>query len=419
VKNREPGRAARPSRSAFRSLGAALAAASLLAAACESGGPVQPSGPTSHRTNGAAPPTLGGTETPSPTAPDLAKARVDLRLVATLEQPVAMAVRPDDPALYVAEKGGRVVALDEGTAPRTVLDLTGQVSLGSEQGLLGLAFSPNRRFLYVNFTDTEGNTHVTEFRFADEAADPSSRREVLFVPQPYSNHNGGALVFGPDGYLYVALGDGGSAGDPLDNGQSLSTLLGKVLRISPRPTRGRPYGIPPDNPFVDRPGARPEIWAYGLRNPWRISFDRDTGDLWIADVGQGGWEEIDVEPTGSPGGLNFGWNLYEGNHPFEPGDSERRLTMPIFEYPNGDATCSVTGGYVYRGSEIPDLVGAYVFGDYCGGALEAFVPRGDRATAHRLLGPRVDALATFGEDAAGELYVCSLAGKVFRLVPRD
>ena len=415
---RKPGRAARPSRSALRILWAVLAAASLLAAACDSGGAVQPSGTTTRRTNDAAPPTVGGTETHSPTEPDLGKARVDLRLVATLERPVAMAVRPDDPALYVAEKAGRVVALDEGSAPRTVLDLTGQVSLGSEQGLLGLAFSPNGRFVYVNFTDTEGNTHVTEFRFDDESADPSSRREVLFVPQPYSNHNGGALAFGPDGYLYVALGDGGSAGDPLDNGQSLSTLLGKVLRISPRATEGRPYGIPPDNPFVDKPGARPEIWAYGLRNPWRISFDRDTGDLWIGDVGQSGWEEIDVEPAGSPGGVNFGWNLYEGNHPFEDGNP-KGLTMPIYEYPNGDATCSVTGGYVYRGTEIPDLVGAYVFGDYCGGALEAFAPRGDRATAHRLLGPTVDALATFGEDAAGELYACSLAGRVFRLVPGE
>jgi glucose/arabinose dehydrogenase len=351
-----------------------------------------------------------------PGEPHLADARIRLVPVAELEQPVAMAVRPGDRALYVAEKVGRVVALSAGSDPRVVLDLTYRVSLGSEQGLLGLAFSPSGRYLYVDFTDTSGDTHVSEFAFDDEGADLASERQVLFVEQPYSNHNGGALAFGPDGHLYVALGDGGSGGDPMGNAQSLSTLLGKLLRISPRPSKGEPYSIPPDNPFVGRAGARPEIWAYGLRNPWRFSFDTATGDLWIGDVGQSAWEEIDLEPAGSPGGSNFGWDRLEGTHPFE-GTPVPGSIPPIYEYANGDGSCAVTGGYVYRGERIPDLAGAYVFGDYCRGVLEAFVPRDGRATQARALGPRVDALASFGQDARGELYVLSLAGTVFLIAP--
>jgi glucose/arabinose dehydrogenase len=363
-------------------------------------------GPTSP----AAPPSAG----PTPSEPDLVDARIRLVPVAQLEQPVAMAVRAGDRALYVAEKVGRVVAISPGSDPRVVLDLTNRVSLGSEQGLLGLAFSPGGRYLYVDFTDTEGDTHVAEFAFDDDGADPASERLVLFVQQPFSNHNGGALAFGPDGYLYVALGDGGSAGDPMGNAQSLSTLLGKLLRISPRPSGGERYAIPSDNPFVGRAGARPEIWAYGLRNPWRFSFDAVTGDLWIGDVGQNGWEEIDLEPAGSHGGSNFGWDRLEGTHPFEGGSAPGSVP-PVFEYPNGDGSCAVTGGYLYRGALIPALAGAYVFADYCRGRLEAFVPRNGRTRQVRLLGPRVDALASFGEDARGELYVLSLAGTVSRI----
>jgi glucose/arabinose dehydrogenase len=325
-----------------------------------------------------------------------------------------MAIRPGDPALYVAEKVGRVVALSEGSDPEVVVDLSDEVSLGSEQGLLGLAFAPGGRFLYLNHTDTEGHTHVTEFAFDDGGIDRDSRREVLFVEQPYSNHNGGALAFGPDGYLYIALGDGGSAGDPMGNARSLSTLLGKLLRISPRPSGGDPYTIPEDNPFVGRPRARPEIWAYGLRNPWRFSFDKATGDLWIGDVGQNAWEEIDVEPAGSAGGSNFGWDLLEGTHAFERRRAPASLP-PVYEYPNGGASCAVTGGYVYRGDDVFDLTGAYVFADYCRGGLEALVLRDGRAPRHRRLGVRVDALASFGQDADGELYVLSLSGPVFRL----
>jgi len=338
--------------------------------------------------------------------------------VATLEQPLAIAVRPGDPALYVAEKTGMVVAIRTGTVdPAPVLDLTEQVSLGGEQGLLGLAFSPSGRFLYVNYTDTNGDTHVTEFAMRVERADPATRRDVLLVEQPYANHNGGHLAFGPDGYLYIGLGDGGSGGDPHGNGQSLGTLLGKMLRIDPRPSGERPYLIPPDNPFVDRPGARPEIWAYGLRNPWRYSFDRETGDLWIGDVGQSAWEEVDFQPAGSSGGENYGWNLMEGDHPYDDADPPARAVRPVFEYSHDDGGCTVAGGHVYRGESIPDLYGAYVFGDFCLGELEALSLKDGRVIDHRVLGPVVPNLSSFGEDARGELYAMSLGGVLYRLAP--
>ncbi|HEX6401023.1 MAG TPA: PQQ-dependent sugar dehydrogenase [Actinomycetota bacterium] len=336
--------------------------------------------------------------------------------VATLEQPLAMAIRPGDDSLYVAQKTGAVIRLRDGEVdPAPVLDLSGSISLGSEQGLLGLAFSPDGRDVYVNHTDTNGDTHVTGYRWRDGRADPASRRDVLVVEQPYSNHNGGNLAFGPDGYLYVGLGDGGSGGDPHGYAQSLSTVLGKMLRIDPRPSGGRAYSIPPDNPFVGRDGARPEIWAYGLRNPWRYSFDRATGDLWIADVGQSGWEEIDRQRAGSNGGENYGWNRLEGSHPYE-GDPPANAVGPIHEYSHDEGGCTVTGGYVYRGGRIPGLVGAYLFGDFCLGQLEAIRIDGGEVR-HRVLGPAVANLSSFGEDARGELYVMSLGGAVYRIAP--
>jgi glucose/arabinose dehydrogenase len=338
--------------------------------------------------------------------------------VATLEQPLAMAVRSGDPRLYAAQKTGRVVAVRDGRVdPVPVLDLTAQVSLGGEQGLLGLAFSPSGEHLFVNYTDTNGDTHVTGYAMRQGRADPATRRDVLFVDQPYANHNGGNLVFGPDGYLYIGLGDGGSGGDPQGNGQSLSTLLGKMLRIDPRPSGERAYGIPPDNPFIDRADARPEIWAYGLRNPWRYSFDRETGDLWIGDVGQSAWEEVDVQPSESPGGENYGWNLMEGDHPYDDADPPSGAVRPVFEYSHEDGGCTVTGGYVYRGESIPDLYGAYVFADFCLGNLEALRLQDGRVVDHRVLGPVVPNLSSFGEDARGELYAMSLGGALYRLAP--
>jgi len=267
-----------------RGLAAPVVALGLLAAAC-SGGAARPAAPSATG-HGAPLATAGNGATSSAAA--FRAARVRLVQVASLQQPVAMAVRPGERALYVAEQTGRVRAFRSGRLdPRPVLDVSSQVVAGGEQGLLGIAFSPDGRFLYVDFTDRHGDTHVTEFAMRGRRADPASGRLVLRVDQPFDNHNGGQLAFGPDRRLYVALGDGGGAGDPKGNAQSLGTLLGKILRIDPRPRNGHPYSIPAGNPFVGHPSARPEIWDYGLRNPWRFSFDSATGDLWIGDVGQG------------------------------------------------------------------------------------------------------------------------------------
>jgi glucose/arabinose dehydrogenase len=400
-----------------RTLPAPLLAATFafLAAAC--GPSPTPAGTPTGPPATSPPPAPESPVEPSPGAtPGLAEVRIRLERIAVLDQPVAMAVRAGDPALYVAEKPGRVVALAPGRGLTVVLDLSGRVSTGSEQGLLGLAFSPDGRYLYLNLTDLAGDTRVLEYRVEDGRIQPGSEREVLRVDQPYANHNGGHLAFGPDGYLYIGLGDGGSAGDPEGRAQSLDTLLGKIMRISPRPAGGRPYGIPSDNPFVGMPGARPEIWAYGLRNPWRFSFDRATGELWIGDVGQDAWEEVNVLAS-DQGGANLGWDLLEGSHPFEGSPEIASTVLPVYEYPHDGAVCAVTGGSVYRGEAVPALQGAYVFGDFCTGVLQALAPRPGRAPAHRELGPVVPSLASFGEDAAGELYALSLEGAVYRLVP--
>lgn len=396
---------------------AGVLAAVFLLSACGGGGtpsgsPTSP-GPTSPRA-GSPTPSATGSAAPA----DLRGVRFRLVQVATLEVPLAMAVRTGDPALYIAEQSGRVVSIRPGSgAPAaTVLDVASKISYGGEQGLLGLAFSPDGRFLYVNYTDTNGDTNVIEYRFGGGVADPATARRVLFVHQPYANHNGGNLTFGPDGYLYVGLGDGGSEGDPAGYGQSLGTLLGKMLRIDPRPTSGRGYGIPPDNPFVNTRGARPEIWAFGLRNPWRYSFDRQTGDLWIGDVGQDAWEEVDFQPADSPGGENYGWNCFEGSHAYKqcrPGNA----VAPIYEYGHTGGNCVVTGGYVYRGTEISGLQGAYVFADFCVGRILALREEGGRVTQRVTYGAQVSSPASFGEDASGALYVMSLSGGVYRLQP--
>ena len=381
----------------------------LVIGACgDAGTPSVSAGPSTD-----APPSTAGPSSPSPNLGDV---RIRLEQVATLEQPLAMAVREGDSALYVAQKTGKVVAI---RAARTVdrvpvLDLSDEVSLGGEQGLLGLAFAPGGGELYVNYTDTNGDTHVTGFAMRGDRADPATRRDILVVEQPYSNHNGGNLVFGPDGFLYVGLGDGGSGGDPHGNGQSLSTLLGKMLRIDPQLSGEAPFRIPADNPFVGRADARPAIWAYGLRNPWRYSFDRLTGDLWIGDVGQTEWEEVDVQPAGSSGGENYGWNILEGSHPFF-GDELPNGVTPIYEYSHAEGGCTVIGGYVYRGESIPALDGVYLFGDLCIGEIEALRVESGRVTGYAPLGPVVENLSSFGEDADGELYAMSLSGGVYRI----
>jgi glucose/arabinose dehydrogenase len=347
----------------------------------------------------------------------LGDVRVRLERVAVLQQPLALAVRAGDDALYVAQQTGEVIAIrDGGGAGAPVLDVSDEITSGGEQGLLGLAFSPDGGFLYVNYTDLEGDTHVVEYRMDGRRAVPGSRRDVLVIDQPYSNHNGGNLLFGPDGYLYVGMGDGGSAGDPMDNAQSLDSLLGKMLRIDPRPSGNRPYGIPPDNPFREREGARPEIWALGLRNPWRWSFDRETGDLWIGDVGQDAREEIDFQPAASDGAENYGWDGFEGRMVFEP-PTPPDAVGPVYDYPQ-DLGASVIGGFVYRGSEIAGLQGAYLFGDFFNPDIRVLDVGGDgRVRRHLELGVQVPGLSSFGEDADGELYALSLSGPVYRLAP--
>ncbi len=356
------------------------------------------------------------TTAPSTTLPppDFDAAAIRLSEVAVLDQPVALSVRPGDDALYVAEKTGRVRAIRGGAVDSTpVVDLSGEVSDGSEQGLLGLAFSADGSRLYVDFTDTGGDTHVLEYTMADGQAGAASRREVLQVAQPFANHNGGQLQTGPNALLYVSLGDGGSAGDPQGNAQNRATLLGSILRIDP--TAASPYGVPADNPFVDDGAARGEIWVYGLRNPWRFSFDRANGDLWIGDVGQNTIEEIDFRPAGTAAGSNFGWNAFEGTQTYSDTEAADAIP-PIFEYPTSSG-CAVTGGYVYRGAAIRDLTGAYLFGDYCNGEVRALRQEGGALAAERSLDVSVSNLSSFGEDAAGELYALSLDGPVYRIDP--
>ena len=323
------------------------------------------------------------------------------------------------------EKGGRIRIVRDGqlvSAP--FLDLSAKVSRGGEQGLLGLAFHPDYPDdprIFVNYTDEAGDTHIASFTVDPsdpDRADPSSEQELLFVDQPYANHNGGVVAFGPDGYLYIGLGDGGSGGDPHGNGQKLGVLLAKVLRIDVDGTAdGKAYAIPPDNPFVSRAGAAPEIFALGLRNPWRFSFDRANGDLWIGDVGQGAWEEIDVVRVGTSG-QDFGWNRMEGAHCFRPshGCEQAGLTMPVAEYGH-DAGCTVIGGHVYRGAAQTALAGGYVFADYCSGTIWAIDPTRNGPTEPTVVGETEASVTSFGEDEAGELYVTDIrGGRLLRVV---
>lgn len=326
--------------------------------------------------------------------------------------------------LYVVEQDGRVVVLRDGRKSR-FLDVSDRTDGGGEQGLLGLAFHPdyesNGRF-FVNYTDLQGDTVIAEYRRSRRSyarARRGSERVLLRVDQPFPNHNGGGLAFGLDGMLYIALGDGGSAGDPAGNGQRKDTLLGKMLRID---VGGDPYDVPEDNPFAGRPDARGEIWAYGLRNPWRFSFDRASGDMWIGDVGQGEWEEVNREPAESPGGLNYGWNVKEGRACYPAGEQcevtgevLEDMTDPLAVYSH-DHGCSVTGGHVYRGRAFAELRGNYFFGDYCSGTLWAVAAGGPaRQRPVKLLETDLS-ISSFGEDDRGEIYLTDLAGgRLFRL----
>jgi hypothetical protein len=346
----------------------------------------------------------------------MAAAELDLRLVTDrLERPVDLVGVPGSDRIYVVEQVGRVRLIEGGRLlHQPVLDIRRLVSRGNEQGLLGIALHPrfeDNGLLFVNYTDREHATHVVRYRIAagGRAIDPGSRLEVLYVPQPYSNHNGGQVLFGPDGMLYVPLGDGGAGGDPHGNGQNLGTLLGKLLRIDV--DRGSPYAVPSDNPFVGRRGARPEIWAYGLRNPWRIAFDR--GLLYIGDVGQNRWEEVDVV-SARQAGINYGWNHFEGSHAYRGRPDAAGMQMPVLEYGRGDG-CTVIGGLVYRGP-VARLRGLYFYADHCQGWIESLRFRGGRVTERtRWRVPRGLEPTAFGEDAAHHLYVLDLGGAVYRV----
>jgi glucose/arabinose dehydrogenase len=313
--------------------------------------------------------------------------------------------------LFVLEKAGRIrILLNDQLLPEPFLDITDRVnSSANEQGLLGLAFHPNyaqNGYFYVNYTGRGGNTFISRFHASDNVADAGSEMNLLKVDQPFPNHNGGVLTFGPDGLLYAGLGDGGSEGDPFGNAQSLDTLLGKILRIDI--DSKEPYAIPPDNPFGN------EILYYGLRNPWRISFDKLTGDLYIADVGQGDWEEIDFVQAGSSGGLNFGWNVYEGNHDYKNNGATGDFVPPVAEYSHAEGGCSVTGGYVYRGSML-EWNGIYLYGDYCTGYIWGSIHAQDGSWQTQLLFEANQRITSFGQSVDGEIYMLSDGGSVFQL----
>ena len=368
----------------------------------------------------------GDDEANGPSPPDgIDSLSLGRTLIASgLNQPVDLtAPMHDSSRVFIVERPGRIRIVHDGTLLSTpFLDITDSVlSNASERGLLGLAFHPsyasNGQFV-VNYTGSDGQTHIARFAVtADpDVADRGSETTLLLVPQFASNHNGGQVRFGPDGMLYIGLGDGGGGGDPQQNGQDSTTLLGSLLRIDVDGTP--PYTIPGDNPFAGHPTARGEIWAYGLRNPWRFSFDRETGDLYIADVGQSAREEIDVEQSGDAGGGNYGWNRMEGASCFDSsGCSTNGLILPVVEYDHNDG-CSITGGYVYRGSAIPELAGHYFYGDFCGGWVRSFRFVGGQATTptdwERQLGIG-SGLSSFGEDARGELYLVDLGGSVYRI----
>lgn len=346
--------------------------------------------------------------------------RLDLQRVAGgLASPVYLTSPAGDARLFVVEQAGRIRIIQNGQLlAQPFLDIAARVSSGGERGLLSMAFHPlyqSNGYFYVDYTDVNGDTRVERYRVSANpmVADPASAQLVLSVPQPFANHNGGLVLFGPDGRLYIGLGDGGSSGDPQGNGQNRGTLLGSILRIDV--DSGDPYAIPADNPFLDTPGARPEIWAYGLRNPWRFAFDDVDGLLYIADVGQNQWEEVDVVSEAT-GGLDFGWNVREGRHCYNGSScSTAGLTDPVLEYAH-DPECSVTGGFVYRGSAIPELDGHYFFADYCAGWVRSFQYADGNEVKVEDWGLSAGRVLSFGRDDVGELYVLNAAGDVLRIV---
>ena len=412
----------RPLRSPRRRVLAVLAGATaaLALAACGGG-----SGEAdADATAAPAPPTTA-------TAPARESATAGVRLArvaGNLGDALYVTGAPGEPGkLFVVQQSGRIRILQNGRLLRQpFLDVSRLITSGGEQGLLGLAFHPdyaaNGRF-YVDYTNRAGDTRVVGYRRASATrADAGSARVLLGVDQPYANHNGGGLAFGPDGMLYIGLGDGGSGDDPQNHAQDTNSLLGTLLRIDvDRRSGGRPYGIPPDNPFAGG-GGRPEIYSYGLRNPWRLSFDRERRDLWIGDVGQNAIEEIDYRPRGAGAGANFGWRAFEGRSANIGGTRALRgpsgHTPPVAQYRHTQG-CSVTGGYVYRGAKVPALVGRYVFADFCSGTVWSMRagPKPGDVRRETNLGARLSNVTSFGESLNGDVYVIA-AGSLYRFARR-
>jgi glucose/arabinose dehydrogenase len=348
---------------------------------------------------------------------DLLAANVASKTLAGLSSPIDTAVSARG-ELWIAERGGTIVVVDpsSGDVGDTILDISAETSVDTERGLLGLAVDENH--LYINFTGGDGNTNVDAFTL-DSDGRPGARRHLLLIEQPFPNHNGGGLAIGPDGLLYIGVGDGGAANDPLGAGQDPTQILGSILRIEPTPEGEEPYSVPVDNPFADGVDGQPEIFLVGVRNPWRFSFDPITDDLWVADVGQNEWEEVDLLLGANGWGrdTNLGWNLREGTNRFT-GERPADNVDPVFEYPHAGSTpsgCSISGGQVYRGLRIPDLVGSYVFGDFCASTVWA-ISIVDGTVVYRDLGVPVSRLVGVTRDPAGELLVLSLDGDISRLV---
>lgn len=397
-------------RSAWIVVGAILVAAST--ASCGSSGstaktdansPIPPTSPAPKTTTSSVP-KRSTTPTTKPGPANLAGVKIGLTTVVTgLEAPVAVAWRTGDTRMFVAEQTGRVrvVSANGELSPAPLLTI-GPLSNGNEEGLLGITFSPDGSKLYVDYTDPGMDVHVDEYTMSGTDADASTRRQVMLIDHPFSNHNGGEVLTGPDGMLYIGLGDGGGAGDPKRNGQNPDALLAKILRINPQASGDAPYSVPADNPFVGRADARPEVWMWGLRNPWRFSFDRATGDMWIGDVGQNLYEEIDLARAGEKG-INWGWSEREGLHSYR-GPVPAGARDPIVETNHANGSCAIVGGYVYRGSAVPSLRGVYVYGDNCRPDLFGVVATPGKPVATRNLRVQADSLTSFGEDPSGELY---------------
>ncbi|NWF68666.1 MAG: PQQ-dependent sugar dehydrogenase [Chloroflexi bacterium] len=358
------------------------------------------------------------------TAPDPSQYQW-VQIVSGFDRPLGLVNAGDGSArLFLMEQSGRVWIISAGlTNPEPFLNisdlLSPEVFSGrySERGLLGLAFHPDyaeNGLLFVHYSDRDGHTVIARYSVAadnPDAVDPASARIILRVQQPFPNHNGGTIAFGPDGYLYIGLGDGGSQADPRGNGQNPGALLGKILRID---VNADTYAIPEDNPYSSSSALAPEVWALGLRNPWRFSFDRATGDLYIADVGQNEWEEVNFQAADSPGGENYGWNVYEGDERFSSAADPANLVFPFVTYPH-NMGCSVSGGYVYRGQALPDLQGVYLFGDWCSGIIWASYRDSSGLWQNNIFIDTQYNVSSFGEDENGELYLVDYGGRVLQL----